>query len=394
MVLLKILIPIFFISLSLGEFLKFDLPNHINVAFVDLVILGIVISWFLFVKKSSYKLKLPIVIFLILSIVSLILSIKIFNTSNILIGALYLVRWILYAMLYFVFRDINLKKYKINILLTLTGTIFLVIGYLQYIFYPSLKNLYYQGWDEHMYRLFSSFFDPNFAGTFLVTFLIFVFIYKEKNKFSKRFKYLLNTIIFLTFLSIILTFSRSALLMLGSATVLYAILEKKYKLILILSFLLIFVFIILSPRFYIENMNLLRTPSLEQRILSAKEAVVIFSKNPILGVGFNNYRYAREKYIQKDWAPYPNRAGAGSDNSYAFLLATTGIPGLMVYLFLLYRIIKMNLKVVEKNYYSLILVVSLGGIMFNSLLLNSLFYSFIMIWLWVLVGISENSSRE
>ncbi len=52
------------------------------------------------------------------------------------------------------------------------------------------------------------------------------------------------------------------------------------------------------------------------------------------------------------------------------------------------------LKVIKKNYYSLILVVSLGGIMFNSLLLNSLFYSFIMIWLWVLVGISENSSRE
>ena len=122
---------------------------------------------------------------------------------------------------------------------------------------------------------------------------------------------------------------------------------------------------------------------------------MIYQKNPILGVGFNNYRFAREKFGYPDTTPWGfSHSGGGADSSFALVLVTTGIPGILIYVYLLYKLFKLGLSKIKKNPFALILVVSLGGLIVNSLLLNSLFYSFIMIWIWVLAGLTESNSRE
>ncbi len=389
MVLLKFLLPIFFIIFTFAELLRLQLGKSISVGFIDIVILGIVISWIFFVKKSKYKLKIPIILFLIVCILSQIYNLGNFDIVQIKVGLLYLIRWSLYASLYFVFVDIG-KKYLRNIksYMLVSGIFILLFGFIQYLYYPSLKNLYYLGWDDHLYRLFSSFLDPNFAGVFIVLFIIFIYFQKFKNKYTYY------GLLLVSFIALILTYSRGAILMLLVSTFTYSLLNKNYKLIGGLIGVLVLITIALSPNFHTVNTDLFRMPSLAQRIENTKQTLFVFEKNPVFGVGFNNFRYARDRYIQKDWVEYPSHAGAGSDNSFALILATAGIPGFLAYMLLLYKIFKLGLNNLKKNPYAWILVISLAGLIANSFLLNSLFYSFIMIWMWIVIGLTESSGHR
>lgn len=145
------------------------------------VIIGIaVLSWFfLLVKNRNFSvfksfLTKPLFIFLGICLVSLLVNIVHLNQTSFLISLLYSVRFFLYAMLFFIIKDFD-KKQKILVvkLLVFSGAIIVVGGIIQYFLYPNLRNLYYLGWDEHLYRLFSSFLDPNFAAIFISLFLTF-----------------------------------------------------------------------------------------------------------------------------------------------------------------------------------------------------------------------------
>ncbi len=388
MVLLKFLLPILFISFTFAELFRIQLPGAVSLGIIDIVVLGIVSSWIFFVKKGEYQLKNPILLFVAAAIVSQVINFNNFELAQIKIGLLYLARWILYASLYFVVIDIGKKNLKnIKTYMILSGVFILIFGFIQYKFYPSLKNLYYLGWDDHLYRLFSTFLDPNFAGVFIVLFIIFIFFQKFKNKYAYY------GLLFASFIALILTYSRGAILMLLISTFTYSLLKKNYKLIGSLIGVLVLITIALSPNFHTVNTDLFRMPSLAQRIENTKQTLFVFERNPVFGVGFNNFRYARDRYIQKDWVDYPSHAGAGSDNSFALILATAGIPGILTYVFLLYKIFKLGLNNLKKSPYAWILVISLAGLIANSFLLNSLFYSFIMIWMWIVVALTESNSR-
>lgn len=388
MVLLKFLLPVLFLSFTFAELLRIQLPGAVSLGIIDIVVLGIVSVWLIFSKKGKYKLKIPILLFVSAAILSQVVNLGNYEIEQIKIGLLYLIRWVLYAALYFVFVDIGKKFQKpIRSYMILSGVLILIFGFIQYRFYPSLKNLYYLGWDDHLYRLFSSFLDPNFAGVFIVLFIIFIFFQKFKKTYLK-FALLLGS-----FVALILTYSRGAILMLLVSTFIYSLLKKNYKLIGGLIGVLVLITIALSPNFHTVNTDLFRMPSLTQRIENINQTLYVYSKNPIFGVGFNNFRYARDHYVQKDWVDYPSHAGAGSDNSFALILATTGIPGFIAYIFLLYKILRLGLTNLKKTPYAWILVLSLVGLAANSFLLNSLFYSFIMIWMWIIIGLTENNSR-
>lgn len=391
MVLLNYLFPLFFIIFSLGELVRFQIQSAVSVGLLDIVLVLIITVWLFGIKKNKYKLKKPIILFILVGVFSLLINFTKFSHEQLLVSSLYLFRFIFYAFLYFIFVDIGKTfEEKISKYLTITGIIILIIGFLQFIFYPSLRGLFYLGWDEHLYRLFSSFLDPNFTGVILVLFFVFVFVLKDK---LFRNKLISHTLLFITFVAIVLTYSRGALLMFVVCVLTYCLIQKNYKLILATIGTFILVFIILSPRFYLENTNLLRTVSSKERIETSVKAFQIFQKNP-LGVGFDTYRYAREKYGDKDKSVVgPSHSGAGVDNSLIFVLVTTGIPGIIAYVLLLYKMFKLGLNKVSKNKFGLIFVVSLSGLIINSLFINSLFYSFIMIWIWILAGLTESSSR-
>lgn len=386
---LKILIPVFFIAFSLGEVAKIQFPNSISVGFFDL---SVVILSLFYIKKiynGKFSLKIPILLFTAVSVFSLAINFFNYEINQILIGSLYLVRWVAYTGIYFTAVNLN-KKGKEYVLkfMMLSGIVIVAIGYLQLIFYPSLKNLYYLGWDEHMHRMFSSFMDPNFAGVIFVLFFVFFFIFR--NELLKQ-NFLQYSILISTFAAIILTYSRGALVMLVISALIYSILKKDWKIIAGTISVLAIVFVILSPGFYIENTNLLRRASASQRLETSVQALGIFKKNP-LGVGFNTYRYAREKYGSIDTSRFgPSHSGAGVDSSLVFVLVTSGIPGFIVYIFLLCKMFKLGFSRLSYNKMSLVLVASLGGLLVNSLLINSLLYSFSMAWIFLLTGLTENN---
>jgi len=127
------------------------------------------------------------------------------------------------------------------------------------------------------------------------------------------------------------------------------------------------------------------------RIESMEKGLVIFRENPAIGVGFNGYRYEqyRRGFLQsKDWQR--NHAGGGVENSYIFLLATTGVLGLVAYLFLLFSVIHQAFKKRKKSIFSIVVLSSVIGLMVNAFFINSFFYSFILVWLWTLFAVNES----
>lgn len=134
-----------------------------------------------------------------------------------------------------------------------------------------------------------------------------------------------------------------------------------------------------------ENTNLLRTASSFSRVESAGQALTIFKSSPLIGVGFNAYRYSlRRLGIEETPTDFENHANSTTDASLLFILATTGIIGLMAYGNLLYAIVKISFKKMHAG--GAIIIALYGGLLLNSLVINSLFYTFIMLWMWTLVG--------
>ncbi|MDP3988302.1 MAG: O-antigen ligase family protein [Candidatus Levybacteria bacterium] len=400
--LLKYLFILVLIVFPLGQIARFEFGNGVAVTLNDIAVGILFLTWVIvgLLKKNKIKgsLLCPIAIFSAISLISLLLNTKELLPSQFLTAFFYLMRWVFYSAIFFIVSGFD-KKFKEQIitLMTVCGALVILFGFIQYFFYPALRNLYYLGWDEHLYRLFSTFLDPNFAGAFFVLYFILVLasFFKElKNK--KRLPSILFFILTIASLaSIYLTYSRSAIIMLFVSSSVFFILLGKKKLILGLLGVSALVFILFSRNFYIENLNLLRIASSEARLESAQNAIKIIQKNPVFGVGFNAYRYAQIKYgFRSGPASQISHADAGTDNSFLFVFATTGIFGLFSYLFLIKKIFKRSLYSKKENgsrkFVAIILISSLSGIIVDSLFINSLFYVFIMEWIWILAGLNES----
>lgn len=405
---LELIITIALILLPLGELVRITLTDTIAINFLDIIVAVTVVIWL--IKLCIQKRKIEIknqkyfLIFSSIAVISLIINSSWLKPQEILASFLYLIRWISYTGIYFVVAGLETKrKIYIEKLMYIAGFIFVLCGYFQYFFYPNLNALFYLGWDKHMYRMFSNFLDPNFAGAFFVLYLIFLcrFIHFPTNLSSGKawknlikqatwFEKMTNVLFALTLIAIFLTFSRSALLMLITSGSMYLLLINKKKLILALLGIIAIAILIISPFFHIENMNLLRTNSSMGRLESSQTAIKIFLKNPIIGVGFNTYRYAQLKYHFRRESPYvPSHADAGTDNSFLFVLATTGIIGFIAYLSFWKTIMQHIYQSGKnkKNELSKVAIASFTGLIINAFFINSLFYPPILLWIYILLAL-------
>ncbi len=390
---------ILFLSFPLGEIARIQFKNNIAVTATDLfVFLFVFISFFKYFFKRTNptpKLLKSICLFLLVALVSMLINVSSLKNYEIIPSFLYLIRWVIYAGVYFSVLSLDKSvKSKIPLMLTSSGAVVLLLGFAQYFLYPNLRNLIYAGWDEHLYRMFSSFLDPNFAGAFFVLYFIFLLgiiskTFKENDWIAKSSLLLLGGA---SAMGIFLTFSRSAYLMLGVGLLAWVFLQNKKKislLIILFLFILGAVYLLVGPKS--EGTNLLRITSTEARIPAAKTAFMIFQKNPIFGVGFNSYRYASQKYsFVGQPNNYPNHAGAGTDNSLLFILATTGVFGFLSYVFIWLRVLQIAKEKNKKDVFGSVLTVSLISLFVNTLFINSLFYTFIMLWMWTLIAYVED----
>jgi O-antigen ligase len=356
------------VGFILGNIYKFSLFSpDIKINLLDLVIFVLIFSN---LKKITSLIKLKplkpylvtMALFSFICLSSLVLKGYIYGLQAQLVGLLYLLRWVAYTSAFLIFIDRPPS-------LLLIGGATAIVGYVQYFLIPDTRFLQLNNWDPHFFRLIGSFLDPGFTGIILVFTLVYLTLHPLKH-------WILNTLSWATvYMAIALTYSRSSYIAFLFGIGFISIKRKSYPL-LVLSLLAMFLTYNLLPRPAGEGVNLERTSTIEARIINWKNSFKIFSQNPFLGTGFNVYRYVQKNQgllPQDDWLE--NHAGAGADSSLLFVAATTGVIGLVCYLFYLIRLFKLP----NLNYYVIPLLA-------HSLFLNSLFYPAVLVWLSILVA--------
>lgn len=313
------------------------------------------------------KLKRPEVFkyfenFLIMMSCGWFASIFLFKDINILYGLAYLLRLAsyFYFLVYvynFARKSVKNRKFLISSLV-LTIVVSAIFGWIQYFAFPDIKPFTIYGWDEHLYRIVGTFIDPSFLSLILVLGLII-----SPNKFID----LLLTV------TLAFTYSRAGYLAFLPAV----LLRKKYWLVAVLAIL-----IFLLPRPTGESVKLERTASIGARLINYQESFNVFKKSPVIGIGFNNFCLARQKYI--GFESFSSHSCGGSDSSLLFILATGGIIGLISFIHLSNKI---------WGYSDIILKTSFISIFVHSFFSNSLFYSWIMGVIVILLAVSLSGSE-
>jgi O-antigen ligase len=393
---IKSLLILLLIILPFGELLRFNIGGNIYVKPLDIVacILTLWLTTWLLYKRNIQVLRFwPLGVFALAAFLSLAINSIWLEQNELITSSLYMVRWIGYlGVLIAVLIVGNNFKSKILNMLIIGGSAVVILGYLQYLFYSDIRHLVSIGWDDHMYRLFSTFYDPNFAGAFLVLFLLLIggILYRSFAENNRKKSIMVGAIFSITLIAVLLTFSRSALIMLIIGGGIMLVLLQMKKLILALLAVIILYVIVISPNFYIENTNLFRAASTGARLETYGNAFTIYQDNPILGVGFNTYRYAQQDYgFRKEQPKYPSNADSGVDNSFLFVLATTGIVGFAAFLLMWGYMLKSALiHIREKgNIFAIVFFASTAGLFINAFFINSLFYPAIILWMWMLFGL-------
>lgn len=379
---------------------------QVHVYLSDLTLLVLIISWLfyhLFRQKTPFRPPLlkPILLFAGVALFSLLVNFSRLSLGEFLISSLYLLRWLAYAGVYFlIYTFVKTKPSSAKILirlLILGGVLIAVFGLLQYFFYPKLRNLYYLGWDPHENRLFGTFFDPNFTGVILVLTLILITIFAF-DKSAHLFNFV-NGAWVITYLSLMFTYSRSSYLAYLTAMLTIGVIKKSWK--FIAAILIIFtITLLLLPRPPGEGVKLERTSTINARFANYQQILTIIKDHALFGVGFNSLRYAKRDYGFLDKETWQEtHSAAGADSSFLFIWATTGIFGLISYLWLWWKILTIE---PSSNHppagetgqtTAMILPISVA-LLTHSLFLNSLFYPWIMFWFWLVLGISHASFKH
>ncbi len=284
------------------------------------------------------------------------------------------------------------RKY-IYQLLYYSGFFIAFLGLIQIIVFPNLVFQESLGWDPHYFRLVSSFLDPNFTGGFLILTLIIIILSHELDLSRKA-----KIISFLfVYLSIILTFSRGNILMLIVSFAIITLFNRSLK-IFFLS--LSISFLIISSYIFYDNLvikprNINKDLSASYRINSWKAGKEIFLKNPILGVGFNSYRFALDEYNLIPKQLLKGRASSSNDSSLLFVLSTTGVIGISFYLLFLSSLFYFGYKRYKLgDSTGLILISGLMGLLIHSLFVNSLFYPPILLWIALISSLYKKNQRS
>ncbi len=379
------LMSITFLTLSIvcGQLIKISFGSSGGLTLLDLAVIAFCFYGFAF-RKVNYK-RPPVwikaaLVFIAVGTISLAITPIKLTSLELLNSASYLIRIALYILLgYFIYCGAFYEvKKEINHTLIISGIALSIIGLLQFIFLPDLRFLQQFGWDPHYFRAASTFLDPNFLGAFLVLTLI---LWYQKNSFAKKWQIWGFALIYLTLL---VTFSRGAYLAFFAGFTTISILSKSFKKFLLAAVL----FGGLLGGFYVyqklvaEPRGIDRSQSAQFRLGTWQQGWNLFLKRPILGVGFNTYKYALKQYNLADNSFLSSHGSSTNDSSLLYILATTGVVGLVSYFFFLFTLFKTGWK--EK-----VLPAGIIALLVQSFFANTLFFPPLLIWV-----ILEASRKE
>ncbi len=369
----NIFIFLFLVIFPFGQIIRIGIIQPID------IVCGLAAIYSILKKLKKPEVLNKINVFIVTALFSWILSIFIFKNLFVFYGLLYLIRLTAYS--YFLVYVYNFAKKGVNKQLLinailLVSVICALFGWIQFFTVPDIKPFFKLGWDMHLYRLVGTFLDPTFLGLIIVFGLI-ISIYKLID--IKNWKYFFISI-FMIF-SLGFTYSRSSYL----AFLFALLLVGFYKKIIIPTFLVAALFIMavfLLPTARNHSIQIFRSFSAIARIENYKTTLMIFSKSPVFGIGYDNMCLAYNKFIGPQ--KIKSHACSGSDSSLLFILATTGTTGLIIF-FKVLSDFKVSLKSgINKQ----ILITSFLVAMVHSIFSNSLFYPWIIGWFMILIAIS------
>lgn len=359
-----------------GQSIKLPLFTQGGVIVLDIVVISLCVLGLL---KLRFKLRNPpafiigALAFIFVATLSLAFTPLHLLPAQYLNSFLYTVRFASYILLaWLIISDAFPALKNIPQILSFSGLGLAILGLMQFIFLPDLRFLATSSWDPHYYRTVSTFLDPNFLGAFLVlTLLLLVFHLGGGLLLTPRKFYIMFTIIYLAILT---TFSRSAYGMFLVSFLCLAFLKRSAKLAILTTVL--FAILLFSFQIYIGGVNrvtpLDRGQTASFRLSTWQQGFEIFSKSPLLGVGFNTYNFALRQYHLGDQQFLSGKGSTTNDSSLLYILATTGTLGIFAYFLFLRGLIKTR---------DHILYAAILGLLANSFFINSLFYPFILVWL-------------
>lgn len=395
------------LSLLVGQVVRIPLPGTEtyflpNDFFIPLLFLACLarkaVRQRMIIPKNPVN--LPLFLFLGMATVSLIWGSRNLTGQEIFVSLLYLVRFMEYAFLFYCTIDVVKSKKEITQYMRLIFFVaagVAVLGFFQYFFVPDFSLMAARaGWDPHVKRLLSTWFDPNFVGGFLVFVLSFVLSFLIYMRARKERLWLLALSLIL-FAALVLTYSRSAFLALVCVILILGLLKSRK--LLVVGFIAILLLVAFSGRLQTRLAGATQIDVTAQyRITSWKNTLEIVRDNPFLGIGFNAFKYAQLRY--GTIGPEASHSDFGSDSSFLTILATTGILGFGVYLWLLGSMFVISWRAFRlKNSDDLSQALGLGmlagliAMVLHSQFTNSLLYPYFLELIWLFLAITVVSIR-
>ena len=198
--------------------------------------------------------------------------------------------------------------------------------------------------------------NPNSFGNFLALVIPFSISLLLYGKLKSRKRLILAFSISLMFISLVLTFSRSAWVGVFASILSLLVFKPKGSLIFILCCIIsaVFLFSPIHKRVFKD----ISDPGAQYRILKAKIAYNKFKENPIVGNGLGSFHY--ESQFSEIWA---YRAHSTLENNYLLMLAEGGIIEFLAFLYLMAVFMKKALVLIKRIQPSFLHAALLGSVM-------------------------------
>lgn len=392
-----------FLFAALGELARLPITTTNGILPND-ILLAILTGVWLFDKLllarawPCVKLSVPFFAFIGIAAISLLNGAQHLTLKETLLSGLYLVRFIEYGALIFIVSDLthnapSTHRRLFHILLASAGLL-AILGFFQLKYFPDFTEFQNYGWDPHINRLLSSWYDPNFAGGLFAFVLSLILGFSLSLSFKKSWPYW--SLAGFILLALFLTYSRSAYLAFMIAVGILGLFKSPKLLIsgLIAILLLTSVSDRAAERF--TNMihsaqSLIDDTSAEMpdatarlRIESWQNAWIIIQDHPWLGVGYNTYSYAQRDYgfVKK----LEKHSATGSDSTLLTIWATTGLVGLIIYTWLLSALFSLSFFN-RKDGLALGFFAGFLGLLIHSVFVNSLLFTPLLIFFYTSAGL-------
>lgn len=263
-----------------------------------------------FHTKIKSELNLPILVF----VGSLLLSMG--HTPNVIVGIKsFLYIGVLITSYYLVVLCVSNEKHIrifIGLLVISTGVVCLIS--LSYHSSGRLSSLVLR--------------NPNGFGNFLALTIPFCTSLIFHAKFARGRRLFLAFSLILMFISLVLTFSRSAWVGVFAGLLCLSVLKPKAPLFLLICAIISAVFF--SSQIQKRVFQDIDDPGAQYRIIKARIAYDKFKEHPILGNGLGSFHY--EAQFSEIWA---YRAHSTLENNYLLMLAEGGIIEFLAFLYLI-----------------------------------------------------------